>query len=71
MEWISVDERLPIVGELVLVKNEEGAVITGWLDKDVSGECWGMGNQSIVWDFDFNVESEVIEWMPLPDPPKG
>lgn len=65
-KWISVNERLPIVGDKVIVaiKDESGDsafvyTYTGWYS--------GNGKKWIV-DDDFN--NYVTHWMPLPEPPK-
>lgn len=69
--WISVDERLPKTGESVLVyvainKNLKGfgeckpEIRIGWLD---DGGKWALQFSNM--DY-----SEVLYWMPLPEPPK-
>lgn len=69
--WISVDEKLPKTGESVLVcvainKNLKGfgeckpEMRIGWLD---DGDKWALQFSNM--DY-----SEVLCWMPLPEPPK-
>ena len=69
--WISVDERLPKTGESVLVyvainKNLKGfgeckpEIRIGWLD---DGGEWALQFSNM--DY-----SEVLCWLPLPEPPK-
>ena len=69
--WISVDERLPKTGESVLVyvainKNLKGfgeckpEIRIGWLD---DGGKWALQFSNMNY-------SEVLCWMPLPEPPK-
>lgn len=70
-QWISVDEKLPKTGESVLVcvainKNLKGfgeckpEMRIGWLD---DGDKWALQFSNM--DY-----SEVLCWMPLPEPPK-
>lgn len=58
-EWISVKDRLPEEGEVVVIyiKPEVGV---GYAETDI----YLMG------DFDEYSEA-VTHWMPLPEPPKG
>lgn len=69
--WISVDERLPKTGESVLVyvainENLKGfgeckpEIRIGWLD---DGDKWALQFSNMNY-------SEVLCWMPLPEPPK-
>ena len=61
-EWISVDDRLPEDGDIVLCYMEFGEQrIARW---DESENCWA--GQLI----DYHKE-QVTHWMPLPQPPKG
>ena len=61
-EWISVKDRLPEEGDIVLCYMEFGEQrIAQW---DESENCWA--GQLI----DYHKE-QVTHWMPLPQPPKG
>ena len=63
-EWIPVTERLPNVGEEVLVfDTRENWIGFAWLHPDKTWTALGFD-----WPFDFG---EVTHWMPLPQPPKG
>ena len=66
-EWISVKERLPEHGEVVLVcDNREATPYIGlWtLEPNIGGgDCW---NDEAGWWRPF---AEVTHWMPLPEPP--
>ena len=56
-EWISVKERLPEVGLLVIVT-----------DGQLAGTGWFVGNE---WRAHFPLDSRSItHWMPLPEPPE-
>lgn len=70
--WISVDERLPKTGESVLVyvainENLKGfgeckpEIRIGWLD---DGDKWALQFSNMNY-------SEVLCWMPLPEPPRA
>lgn len=64
--WISVEDRLPKVGETVLFtgKNSYGnRFITqrGWFD----GDFWRRNDGDKVYP-----STPVTHWMPLPEPPK-
>lgn len=61
MEWIKVSERLPELGERVLVCEKDFGVQVGHLDIKVK------------WQFSYSSFPSVIKithWMPLPNPPK-
>lgn len=71
-QWISVDERLPKTGELVLVcvainKNLKGfgeckpEIRIGWLD---DGGKWALQFSNMNY-------SEVLYWMPIPELPEN
>lgn len=63
-EWISVDERLPLYGELVLVSS---------MDKITKKHQWfyiASYNKERDW-WDGASFGQVTHWMPLPEPPKG
>lgn len=66
-EWISVEERLPEIGAMVLLcgKYENEVIIaycaTGYFDGITYREHWGA---------DINGTAEVTHWQPLPEPPE-
>lgn len=61
-EWISVNDRLPEDGDIVLCYMEFGEQrIARWYESE---NCWA--GQLI----DYHKE-QVTHWMPLPQPPKG
>jgi hypothetical protein len=59
-EWISVKERLPIVGQCVLICSEEGGVAEGVYA--VHPNEWIQFRWS-------TPKITVTHWMPLPEPP--
>ena len=59
--WISVEERLPKVGEFVFVSLANGYVCRGVLYDDVE-EIWYVDEYGIV---------DVTHWMPIPELKKG
>ena len=63
--WISVEDRLPEIGEAVLVICRFGKMIVSELDG-----YWG--KERLFWTYPNWVEEqiEVTHWMPLPEPPK-
>lgn len=61
-EWISVEDRLPKEGDIVLCYMEFGEQRMAWWDE--SENCWA--GQLI----DYHKE-QVTHWMPLPSAPKG
>lgn len=60
-EWISVEERLPEVGEDVLLYSKED-------DKIDIGHYSNMFRRFFLRKFE---DGNVTHWMPLPDAPKG
>lgn len=61
-EWISVTERLPDKGEIVLACGKRHAT---------SGMFQGaLRNNPKLWNWKGNTLKEVTHWMPLPQPPK-
>ena len=64
-KWISVKERLPKNGEIVLVYAKEcGCIVAEWRRKWSEWENWNSQEEHRL-QFE-----EVSHWMPLPEPPK-
>ena len=62
-EWISVDDRLPEIGEIVLACGKRHAT---------SGMFQGASIKNPkLWNWKGNTLKQVTHWMPLPQPPKG
>lgn len=65
-KWISVEERLPEIGDQVLVTDDFGCVSTGTCD------TFGYWRRiSVDGCSPFGCIPTVKYWMPLPEPPKG
>lgn len=64
--WIPVSERLPKDDKIVLVTDDEGFVRMMSHEYIPDGGYWFTAEESIMVD-----ESEIVAWMPLPDPYKG
>lgn len=63
MEWISVNERLPEDGPvLVYVSENCPSIYIDYYGK-MEGGYHGFGHE-------FLMETKVTHWMPLPEPPK-
>lgn len=60
--WISVEERLPEDGKIVLAFGKRHAT---------SGQFRGTGRKPNLWIWRGNMYKDVTHWMPLPEPPKG
>lgn len=71
MEWISVDERLPSVGETVILF--DNGVVQKTLFTLDAGDVSDFVTEYF-WSFDDDEEGVDINdsqyWMPLPEPPK-
>lgn len=64
-EWISVDDRLPDDGQLVLVAKNNAINIKEFNSSSELGSFWWdivVGECSLLYDYS--------HWMPLPEPPK-
>lgn len=61
-EWISVKERLPEDGQVVLVIMPKGTVTLGEIRKKT--QTWDVFLDMAIWT------AEPTHWMPLPEPPK-
>lgn len=71
MKWISVEDKEPPEGELILLNTDNGITV-GSFEKNYKGyDSYRLGNDCIAWDYDFNLgDISVHHWMPLPEPPK-
>lgn len=68
-EWISVKDRLPEVGEQVIVYRQKKD------HKSKKEICFDsiaiLCHDNLVWWNSHFLGYEVTHWMPLPEPPKG
>ena len=64
-KWISVSERLPKRGEVVLVYTTHNMVY----DDRIKLDCRVISNKTDIPYWSCN-EGRVLAWMPLPEPPK-
>ena len=64
-KWISVEERLPGTGEIVLVYGKRGGIYTAEHNRNARwpGSFWKLNSKSH--------HCEPTHWMPLPEPPSG
>lgn len=64
-DWISVEERLPKVGDKVLLYEHDGFLRNICVDliTDYANACLMRDEYDARWD-------AVTHWMPLPEPPK-
>lgn len=62
MNWISVKDRLPEDGQVVLVIMPKGTVTLGGIRKKT--QTWDVFLDMAIWT------AEPTHWMPLPAPPK-
>lgn len=67
MTWISVNDKLPLVRQKVLVAYKNGVTIAEYrgyiVDKYTTRRCW------CGWKGAKHTLSSVTHWMPLPLPP--
>lgn len=61
-EWVSVKDRLPEEGQVVIACGKKSAT---------SGMYQGIGTKPEYWWWRGKTIKTVTHWMPLPDPPKG
>jgi hypothetical protein len=62
-KWISVNDRLPKKGEIVLACGKRHATSGMFQGASRNNPKW--------WHWKGNTLKEVTHWMPLPEPPKG
>lgn len=62
-EWISVKDRLPEVGEKVLVVDTFGVDVYIFVTDTCKYPKW-IGDFNLVYPFEY-----IKHWMPLPEPP--
>jgi hypothetical protein len=67
-DWISVDERLPLVEDGMTAIYAEIDVIT-WDGADVIFNCFQAGRTMAFWSIFVDNRDSVTHWMPLPPPP--
>lgn len=63
VKWISVKDRLPEKGEIVLACGKRHATSGMFQGASRNNPKW--------WHWKGNTLKEVTHWMPLPQPPKG
>ena len=68
-DWISVDERLPLVEDGMTAVYAEIDVIT-WDGDDVIFNCFQAGRTMAFWSIFVDNRDSVTHWMPLPPPPE-
>lgn len=70
-EWISVKDRMPNVGEYVLVADWYSGINYGMV-KAYYNSLWFIDEDSLdVWgDSKVDLGFDPTHWMPLPEPPK-
>ena len=70
--WIPVTERLPDEWKRVLIQNDEGLFLVGFVKDRGWGKEWFY--QYEMYDYDEYIESEqgkIVAWCELPEPWKG
>ena len=63
-EWISVEDRLPSIGETVIFFGVAGVMVGFFSGHNTRHSVWKSHSGYVLWD------DEVTHWMPLPEPPK-
>lgn len=71
--WVSVDDKLPTDGELVLLcieyDEDNSSQSTGCIECGSEGMQWRIGNDYFAWDHNFNIGiafESVTHWQELP-----
>lgn len=62
MEWIRITERMPEIGQRVLVFEKDGVHGGNPIDIEYRDYCGNWEGQGII--------SGITHWMPLPEPPQ-
>ena len=70
-EWIPCSERLPNLGEDVLVTIYDDALDIGWFEHGERGIGLMFSTNEYCIDVEENVREDVTAWQPLPTPYKG
>ena len=76
MEWISVEDRLPLEANLVLVSDINGMIFMGYCTMIESPHPEMLPYQNVNWHVVFLNGGDdlasypITHWMPLPDPPE-
>lgn len=72
-EWISVEDRLPEVGEEVFIYSPNGLHTMGVWDTATRTKHYWCIDMCAAWGYDSYREkissSDITHWMPLPEPP--
>lgn len=63
-QWVMVEDKLPAIGEFVLVLTSNGKISMSkrYQPKD----CYGNNTGSIRWSGAYTFEKSIIAWMPIP-----
>jgi Protein of unknown function (DUF551) len=68
VRWIEVSKGLPEYGQVVLVCDKAGEMVTAYRNHtDEDGEHWYIATESAVDESEF---LDVTHWLTLPDPPQ-
>ena len=65
-KWIPASVT-PKEHELVLLKDEDGDIVVGSYVERHDGPAWRIGNDSVIWDYDYNLDYYVTHWRKIPD----
>lgn len=75
-EWISVEDRLPDIDQVVVCLENTVTYYGGCVDAGDEGWLWGMADSTPwyhdgAWRADIEIDDEYLpsHWMPLPPPP--
>ena len=67
--WIPVTERLPEVDVRVLICNDAGRYMVGFIKPWIWGNEWSYQSDMYNYDaYDEREQGELVAWMPLPKP---